>query len=251
MFIDLAILIIFIFLLLEGYLQGLIRSIIGLFGYIFSFAMGVMYYLPMSRYLQTHFEWFKMLKPRISERLMMGVREHITAGVETATQNAMANNSGEISEMLSNTESLQNIMPDSAAIDKFMDSINNFSVATNSGNASTNFMQSSADKIADGIVNGISFIVVVICCMMAIKFIGMILDIATEAPIIKQVNQVGGMIFGGVKAALLIFIMMMLAMYVGPLFPELQLISMIYESNIGVYFYEHNLLLIALNMYMG
>ncbi len=262
MFIDIVIVIIFLFLILEGYIQGLMRSVIGLFGFIFSFVMGVLYYAPMSQYLQKHFEWFRMLKPRISDGLLSGLEQQIQSGVEQMAQNAseeiakagadaIAKNGGQMPGMLENSGAVQEFMKNNNVMDKFMESVNNFSASTNSGAASVDFMQSSADKIADGIVNGISFIIVVIGCMVVIKLIGMILDIATETPIIKQVNQFGGMIFGGVKAALLIFVMMMLAMYIGPLFPELKLISMIYESHIGVYFYEHNLLLIALNMYMG
>ncbi len=253
MFIDIVIVIIFLFLLLEGYIQGLMRSLIGLFGYVFSIVMAFMYYLPMAEYLKKHFEWFRMLKPRISDGLVSGIEHQIQAGVNEMANSASAEVTNMAGNQLSNTanqEMLNEMIDKSGVMNSFMDSINHFSGASNSAQAGVGVMKSSADAIADGIVNGIGFLVVLIGCIMAVKLIGMILDIATEAPIIKQVNKFGGMLFGVAKAALLVFVLMMLAMYIGPLFPDLKLVSMIYESKIGVYFYEHNLLLIAINMFM-
>lgn len=219
-------------MILEGYIKGLMRSVIGFFGYIFAFIMGKIYYLQMTKYLKDNFEWFRGLKDKISTGLLSSVAKSTTKT--------------DFSPLIQNKEMAQN----PKLMNHFMDSVNQFSNSTNTTGLNVDFMKKSADTIADGIVNGIGFFCVVIACLLIVKIIGLILDVATEAPIIKQVNKFGGVIFGVLKAGLLIFVLMMLAMYIAPLFPELDIIANIYNSHIGVYFYEHNLLLLVLHKFM-
>ncbi len=224
-------------MILEGYIKGLMRSLIGFFGYIFAFVMGKLYYLQMTNYLKTNFEWFRNLKPKISEGLLSGVSDSV--------KNSVAKT--DFSPILQNSQMAQN----PKLLDKFMSSVNQFSSTTNTTDINIGFMKKSADVVADGIVNGIGFFCVVIGCLLVVKIIGLILDVATETPIIKQVNKFGGIIFGALKAGLLIFVLMMFAMYLAPLFPELDIINNIYNSHIGIYFYEHNLVLLALHTFMN
>ncbi len=240
-FVDICILIIFLFMILEGYIKGLMRSLIGFFGYIFALIMGKIYYIPMTKYLQKNFEWFRNLKPKISESLLSNVHNQVSKGVVNSTANS------NLSPILQNKEMAQN--PE--LVNNFMKSIKQFSTSTDTTAVNLDFMQKSVDTISDGIVHGIGFFIVVIGCLLIVKIIGLILDVATEAPIIKQVNKLGGIIFGVLKGGILVFVLMMLAMYVAPLFPELDLINSIYSSHIGVYFYEHNLLLLALHSFMN
>ncbi len=235
-FIDILIIIIILFMILEGYIKGLMRSVIGFFGYIFAFIMGKMYYLKMTKYLKNNFEWFNNLQSKISEGLISGVSKSTT---EVATTT-------DFSSVLQSDQISQN----PRLMNDFINSVNQFSNVTNTTEINLNFMKKSADTIADGIVNGIGFFCVVIACLLVVKIIGLILDVATEAPIIKQANKVGGVIFGALKAGVLIFVLMMIAMYIAPLFPELDIINTIYNSHIGVYFYEHNLLLLALHIFI-
>lgn len=240
-YVDITIGLIFLLMIIEGYIRGLVRSIVGLLGYIFAFLVAKFYYLPVTNLLKENFEWFRALKPKIMENFIA----HFRGGIPGT--DASFSGKGNIQEFFQKGGFLKN----KSFSEGLAKSIDQLAKGTDTAQVGGDIVEKSASFVADGIVNGIGFLLVVLLCLLVVKLLGVILDIATEVPLIKQANKLGGVIFGVVKATVFVFVLMLVAMFIGPLFPNLKVAKAIFDSQIGVYFYENNILLVLLHRLLG
>jgi len=68
-----------------------------------------------------------------------------------------------------------------------------------------------AGFFANMIINGLAIITVFFLTMLALLFIGYALDIVSKLPVIRTLNRIGGLIFGVVISAVIIWIGLVLA----------------------------------------
>jgi len=241
-YVDIAIAIIFLFMVIEGWIKGLVRSIIGIIGYIAAFIIAKFYYVDMAEFLTTRFEWFRNLKTNISESILSSFsgNAQLQAAIESGSH-------ADLSQALENKDVLDQLDLPATLTDKVATFAQSVDIASTQKNA----VEGLAELIANGILYGISFMLVVLLVIFVVKLVGLILDGATEVPIIKQANKLGGLIFGAVKACFFIFLIMTTVVFIAPLTPEMNIIETINTSTVGVYFYNNNVLLILLDIFLN
>lgn len=241
-YVDIAIAVIFLFMMVEGWIKGLVRSIIGIIGYIAAFIIAKFYYVDMADLLSERFEWFRNLKTNISDSIMASF-----SGNAQLEQALASGSHADLSQALENKDVLDQLDLPTLITDR----VSTFAQSVDIASTQRSAVEGLAELIANGILYGISFMLVVLLVLVTVKFIGLILDGATEVPIIKQANKLGGLIFGGVKACFFIFLIMTTVVFIAPLTPEMNVLETINSSTVGVYFYNNNILLILLDIFLN
>ena len=114
-------------------------------------------------------------------------------------------------------------------------------------NAVTETKDKIVENVADGIavtaVNIGSAVAIFIVVRIVLLVISLISDILTDLPVIKQFDKTGGVIFGLLRALVIIFIIFAVLSLISPLIEQTGIISMINTSFIGSLLYDNNLLL--------
>ena len=241
-YVDIAIALIFLFMMIEGWIKGLVRSIIGIIGYIAAFIIAKFYYVDMAEFLMARFEWFRNLKDNISQSIMASFNGNaqLQAALESGSQ-------ADLSQALENQEVLDQLDLPTMITEK----VSTFAQSVDIAETQQSAVEGLAELVANGILYGISFMLVVMLVLLTVKLIGLILDGATEVPIIKQANKLGGLLFGTVKACFFVFLIMTTVVFIAPLTPEMNIIETINASTVGVYFYNNNILLILLDIFLN
>jgi uncharacterized membrane protein required for colicin V production len=97
--------------------------------------------------------------------------------------------------------------------------------------------------VANICITALAVVITFVIVKIILMAIGGILDFVTKLPLIHTANQLGGVIAGGVKGLLFIY----LALLVLPFFERTKVFSSIFiqvqESLLGNYLYQHNILL--------
>lgn len=107
-----------------------------------------------------------------------------------------------------------------------------------------------AEIIVKAIVNFISFIVLFIIILLLIRIIGMLLNTLFQLPVLKGINQFGGLIMGFIISNIFIFVFMAIILLLNPMGLDFGLKEVILTSNIGSYYYNNNLIFIIINYYL-
>lgn len=241
-YVDIAIAVIFLFMIVEGWIKGLVRSVIGIIGYIAAFIIAKFYYIDMADYLTSRFGWFRNLKSNISASILSSFNGNaqLQAVMESGSHT-------DLSQALESKEVLDQLDLPSTITDKVATFAQSVDIASTQKNA----VEGLAELVSNGILYGISFMLVVLLVLFIVKLVGLILDGATEVPIIKQANKLGGLLFGAIKACFFIFLIMTTVVFIAPLTPEMNIIETINSSMVGVYFYNNNVLLILIDLFLN
>lgn len=93
------------------------------------------------------------------------------------------------------------------------------------------------------IVNIACFILIYLLTKVLLKILVVLTDIVTKLPLIKQFNEVGGILYGLIEGVLVIFIIMTIISVFTPLTGAYEVANVILESHIGSFFYNNNIIL--------
>lgn len=124
-------------------------------------------------------------------------------------------------------------------------------IITNEENETSNKMLEEAKKgilpqtareIAVNIVTGGVVLILFIAVRIALKFVTALANIVAKLPIIKQFNEMGGLLYGVLRGVLVIYIAMLLIGVVGQINPQNSIHQNINESYVGKMMYENNVL---------
>ena len=86
-------------------------------------------------------------------------------------------------------------------------------------------------------------IIVFILAKMILIVVKLLTKFVTNIPIIKQVNEIGGLIYGILQGVIIIWILLALISLISPMIQDGVLLQNIQKAAIGNFFYENNLLL--------
>ena len=101
----------------------------------------------------------------------------------------------------------------------------------------------SAGAIAVKVINLISFIVIFTVVRVALFALTFIADAITSLPILKQLDDVGGILYGLIKALLIIYVVLAVVFFIANLSANATIADAISSSYVTKFFYEHNILL--------
>lgn len=188
--IDVAIIAVLILLIWRGVKRGLILSLFGLAAIFVCFAGGWF----AAEYLSSPISTF--IRPTIQSTLEGLLPEEMTAvSTDPETGEAVVESAYSLEEVLAalgESETFVGLLePLTAAIEE-----NTVTVLTTAVAAVADYL---ADMIAAALVFGVVFIALLLACFL----ISHTLDLAFKLPILAQVNQIGGGLFGLVQGVLL------------------------------------------------
>lgn len=109
-----------------------------------------------------------------------------------------------------------------------------------------NIKNASTDVIADGIsktIINISCMIIVFIVskliLLLFKFIG---DLISKLPLIKQVNNIGGFLYGILKGFIIVYILLAIVAIISPIVNINEVVSMINDSIIANIMYNNNII---------
>lgn len=108
--------------------------------------------------------------------------------------------------------------------------------------AKTGILPQTAREIAVNIVTGGVVLILFIAVRIALKFVTALANIVAKLPIIKQFNEMGGLLYGVLRGVLVVYIAMLLIGVVGQINPQNSIHQNVNASYIGKMMYENNVL---------
>lgn len=100
----------------------------------------------------------------------------------------------------------------------------------------------AARDLSINIINAGIIIILYILIRIALKFVTVIANLVAKLPIIKQINKLGGVIYGLLRGLLLIYVILLIISFVGKVNPENKIHKQIEETNLTKAMYEHNII---------
>lgn len=107
----------------------------------------------------------------------------------------------------------------------------------------TEIVTQTAGMMAVKIINVAVLIGIFLLVRVVLLLLTFISDIITSLPILKQFNEVGGVLYGAIKALLIIYIILTIAFFIMCYTSNSTIADAINSSYVTKFFYEHNLLL--------
>lgn len=93
------------------------------------------------------------------------------------------------------------------------------------------------------IINLAAIIIIYIMAKILLKILTIFIDIFAKLPIIKQFNEIGGIIYGLLEAIVIILIILTIISIITPLVGNYELSNIILQSHIGRFLYDNNIFL--------
>lgn len=106
-----------------------------------------------------------------------------------------------------------------------------------------NVVKTAAKGIAVATINVIVAILLFIITRVCLIFVSALSKIITDLPIIKQFDKLGGIVYGTVKALIIIFAIFAIISLISPLIDQTGIVIAIDKAFIGSMLYNNNLLL--------
>ena len=107
----------------------------------------------------------------------------------------------------------------------------------------TEIVTQTAGMMAVKIINVAVLIGIFLLVRVVLLLLTFISDLITSLPILKQFNDVGGVLYGAIKALLIIYIILTIVFFIMCYTSNSTIADAINSSYVTKFFYEHNLLL--------
>lgn len=233
-----AVLAVIIFCAHSGYKVGFLRSVYSLVSWVLVMAF-VTWATP---YMASYLEENTTLKQKIEKSCYQYIEEAAEKKLQEETEDKAEN------KLENRTEAKTAGIP---VPDKILKNITeNMSEETDSLLENMGVYQKIAETAAQFIIEGISFFLVLIIAGIAGVYLSSVLNIVSRLPVIHGINKTLGLISGGFKGIILVWI----AFYVIAICATSEiggdLISYIKESPLLLYLYENNLIMEAVTRFL-
>ena len=107
----------------------------------------------------------------------------------------------------------------------------------------TEIVTQTAGMMAVKIINVVVLIGIFIIVRAVLVLLTFISDIITSLPILKQFNEVGGILYGVIKSLLIVYVILAIAFFIVYVTGNTTVADAISGSFVTKFFYEHNLIL--------
>lgn len=105
-----------------------------------------------------------------------------------------------------------------------------------------NMLPETARTISINIIEGAVILILYIVIRIALKFVTALANLVAKLPILNQLNQLGGIIYGILRGLLIVYILLLLVNLSGEIEPQNQVYTAVEESYIGKVMNENNIL---------
>lgn len=210
--IDLIIVAILAICIFFGYKNGLTKSIIKIISFFVAIAIAAIFFKPLGNYV--------IEKTEIDDNIKQSIINLVEKDVEE---------NGEVKE--------ESNLPQ-AMVDYINESVKNAAQE-----AKTNIVNTAAINISTTAIYVGSAIVLFIVARIILMIISALSNILTDLPVIKQFDKTGGIIYGLLKALLIIYVILSIISLISPAIEQTGIIKAINKSFIGSFLYNNNILL--------
>lgn len=195
-----------------GYKKGLTKCVIKILSFFIALVVAAILFKPVSNFVIQNTEIDDKIKESVVSIVADDVEEDGKVKEDSNLPDAMVNY---INETVEN------------AVDAAKD----------------NVITVAAEGIATVTINVGVAILLFIVVRIALIFVSALSKIITDLPIIKQFDKAGGIIYGAVKALIIIFVLFALISLISPMIEQTGIIVAINKSFVGSILYNNNILL--------
>lgn len=205
----------------RAFRQGMVRTIVELLGWIVALVAAKLYYKVVAAYLLERVGLFQNLE----QNIYLG----LTKNFSSQAQLEQAAASGQLSGQLNLPKVLSGLPSD---------------VISRSGETVNQMVYGElSHKIADIMINGLSFMLIVFGIMAVLGVLTVVADQVMHLPLLKEANQLGGLLVGVVRGSFSVLVLMTVITFILPFMKKPWLIDAIQNSDVAIYFYNNNVLL--------
>lgn len=213
---DAVVIIVLVVELIRCFKQGMVKSVVEMAGWAAALIAAKIYYKQLAAYLVAHYPIFSNLESNILE----GLTKHMTAqGTQALTGGSPIGHNLLLPKVL-------NSLPSGS-----QSQLNQMVYGD------------LAHRLSELIINGLSFMAVVMGVMAALTIVAYILEGVMHLPLLREVNRLGGLGIGLIKGVFSIWVLMTLLTFVLPFMKGGWLLAGLTQSQYAIYFYNNNLLL--------
>ena len=105
-----------------------------------------------------------------------------------------------------------------------------------------NMLPETARTISINIIEGAVILLLYIVIRIILKFVTALANLVSKLPVLNQLNQLGGIIYGILRGVLIVYILLLLVNLSGKIEPQNQVYTAVEESYIGKMMNENNIL---------
>lgn len=147
-------------------------------------------------------------------------------------------NNTEIDEKIENTITSK-LLTESSSEDTKVEKKDLPSIILKSGE---NTVKNISNSIAVTLIEVACLLVIFIVVKIALKFVTALADLIAKLPLLKQINKLGGTVYGIIEGLFIIFVGFAIISLISPMF-DASFISQINSSTLGSICYNNNILL--------
>ncbi|MDR3628131.1 MAG: CvpA family protein [Ignavibacteriaceae bacterium] len=218
MWMDLCLIAVLLFSIIDGFKKGLIKALVHFAGWIAAAFFAMKAYPVVAHYMTASSKIYSSINEKISDKLM----------VQTGTQPGTA-------DALSNFK-LPGVIQQTI---------------THAISSSENMIAGTASElIAKVCINIISLIIVFVAVKIVISIVAAGIGRVGKLPVLKQCDQLAGSVVGFIKGFMIIFIILAVMVPAMSIMKDDFLIKSLRSAPLTEYFYDHNLLFIVVKDYI-
>ena len=212
--VDLIIILILGLCIFNGYKKGLAKSLLKLLTSLIAIIIAIVLYKP--------FVNFVIERTTIDDNIKFSLEKIINQNTDHENEDLVNEESG-IPKPIANY--LNNNIKQSAETQK--------EVA----------ISETSKAAAELIINAACVVIIYIIAKILLKIITLFIDIFASLPVIKQFNELGGIIYGIIEGIVILLIIVTLISVITPLIGNYAIPNMILDSHIGKFLYNNNIFL--------
>ena len=106
----------------------------------------------------------------------------------------------------------------------------------------SNMLPETARTLSINIIEGAVILILYILIRIALKFVTALANLVSKLPLLNQLNQLGGIIYGILRGVLIVYIILLLVNLSGKIEPQNQVYTAVEGSYIGKMMNENNIL---------
>ena len=207
---DIILLIIILLNVYICYTKGLVKLAVGLIAVIASIILAVIFYKPVSNFIIKNTQFDDNIKNTI---------------IENFTSEENTNEESEDSGFMKYIESYVD------------DTVNK---------TKNEIVIEASDIIAVKVVNICAILGIFIVARLVLILLTFLTDVITELPLLKQCNEIGGILYGIIKALLIVYVLLAIVFFITYVSGNTAIADAISKSFITKFFYNNNILLTIL-----
>ena len=212
--VDLIIILILGLCIFNGYKKGLAKSLLKLLTSLIAIIIAIVLYKP--------FVNFVIERTTIDDNIKFSLEKIINQNTDHENEDLINEESG-IPKPIANY--LNNNIKQSAETQKEA------------------AISESSKAAAELIINAACVVIIYIIAKILLKIITLFIDIFASLPVIKQFNELGGIIYGIIEGIVILLIIVTLISVITPLIGNYEIPNMILDSHIGKFLYNNNIFL--------